>query len=64
MLANDVDPDGDPLSAELVTPATHGSVTLSADGSFVYQHDGSMLASDAFTYRARDPFSRVGNRLR
>ncbi|HYR27060.1 MAG TPA: Ig-like domain-containing protein, partial [Thermoanaerobaculia bacterium] len=56
VLANDADPENDALSAELVTPAAHGTVTLSADGSFLYQHDGSS-ASDAFTYRARDAFS-------
>ncbi|MBV9495142.1 MAG: tandem-95 repeat protein, partial [Acidobacteria bacterium] len=57
VLANDIDPNGDPLSAELVTPATHGTVTLAPDGSFVYQHDGSTTANDAFTYIARDPFA-------
>src|SRR2546427_520185 len=32
----------------------HGSVTLNADGTFSYSHDGSETATDSFTYKACD----------
>jgi large repetitive protein len=53
VLENDVDPDGSALSATLAAPATHGSVTLAPDGSFVYLNDGT-LAGDGFDYKASD----------
>ena len=57
VLGNDSDPDGDALTAVLVTPSTHGSVTLNADGSFSYtpQHNYVYeLGVDSFTYQAFD----------
>ena len=36
VLANDSDPNDDALTAELITPAQNGDVTLQADGSFSY----------------------------
>ncbi|HET6918172.1 MAG TPA: Ig-like domain-containing protein [Jiangellaceae bacterium] len=36
VLGNDADPDGDPLTAVLVTGPSHGSLTLHANGSFSY----------------------------
>ncbi|HYI11937.1 MAG TPA: Ig-like domain-containing protein [Thermoanaerobaculia bacterium] len=55
VLGNDVDPDGDPLTAVLVTPpANASSFTLNADGSFTYVHDGSDTTTDTFTYQASD----------
>ena len=57
VLANDSDPDGDALTAVLVSPPTHGSVILRADGSFSYtpQHNYvSALGVDTFTYQAND----------
>ena len=29
--------DGDPLTAELVSPTSHGALVLNADGSFIYE---------------------------
>ncbi|HKO58082.1 MAG TPA: Ig-like domain-containing protein, partial [Thermoanaerobaculia bacterium] len=54
VLANDSDPDGDPITAILVSGPAHGSVTLNANGSFTYIHDGSETTSDSFTYKAND----------
>jgi VCBS repeat-containing protein len=55
VLINDSDPDGDPITAVLVTgPAHASSFTLNPNGSFNYVHDGSETTSDSFTYRAFD----------
>ena len=54
VLANDSDPDGDPLTAVLVTGPSHGSLTLNANGSFSYTPAADFAGSDSFTYRASD----------
>ncbi|WP_099733280.1 midcut-by-XrtH protein [Delftia sp. 60] len=54
VLANDTDPDGNPLVAVLVTGPAHGTLTLNANGTFSYTHNGSETTSDSFTYRASD----------
>ncbi|HEY0156896.1 MAG TPA: Ig-like domain-containing protein [Thermoanaerobaculia bacterium] len=55
VLANDVDPDGDPITAVLVSgPAHASSFTFNADGSFSYTHDSSETLTDSFTYQATD----------
>jgi VCBS repeat-containing protein len=53
-LGNDADPDGDPLTAVLVTGPSHGSLTLNANGSFSYTPAANFADSDSFTYRASD----------
>ena len=54
VLANDSDPDGDALSAILVSQTTHGSLTFIADGSFTYTPTSGYTGTDSFTYQARD----------
>lgn len=54
VLSNDSDADGDPLIATLGTDVSSGSLTLNADGSFGYVHDGSEGVSDSFTYVVSD----------
>lgn len=54
LVANDSDPDQDPLSAVLVQGPQHGVLQLSASGAFSYQHDGGGAASDQFSYRVSD----------
>ena len=51
VLANDVDPNGLPLSAVLRRRASHGSVALRADGSFTYTPTAGYDGPDTFTYK-------------
>ena len=55
VLANDSDPDGDSLTAILVTGPSHGTLTLNPDGSFRYRSTGDDFeGTDSFTYRVSD----------
>ena len=54
VLGNDSDPDGDNLSAVLVSGVGHGSLTLSSDGSFTYTPTSGFTGIDVFTYKAND----------
>jgi ELWxxDGT repeat protein/VCBS repeat-containing protein len=57
VLANDTDPDAADaghLTAALVNDATHGHVTLNADGSFTYTPNAGYVGPDSFTYQASD----------
>ncbi|MFD7032244.1 FG-GAP-like repeat-containing protein [Streptomyces sp. NPDC059917] len=54
VLANDIDPDGNTLTASLVTGPAHGTLTLDPDGSFSYRPTGAYTGSDSFTYKATD----------
>jgi Bacterial Ig domain len=54
LLANDADPDGDPLTAEKVAEATYGNAFVEPDGSLRYQPWPSFTGTDSFAYRASD----------
>lgn len=54
VLANDNDPEGAPLSASLVTNASHGSLMLGGNGGFTYTPASGYCGTDSFTYRASD----------
>ncbi len=54
VLRNDSDPDGDPLSAALVSGASHGTVSLNGDGSFSYTPATGFTGTDSFTYSVSD----------
>jgi VCBS repeat-containing protein len=54
VLANDLDPNSDPLTAVKVSNPTNGSVTLNANGSFVYTPNNDFTGTDSFTYKAND----------
>ncbi|NUQ64040.1 MAG: cadherin-like domain-containing protein [Pirellulales bacterium] len=54
LLANDVDVDGDPMTAVLVGGPSHGTVMLNADGSFSYTPIAGYFGPDTFTYSASD----------
>jgi VCBS repeat-containing protein len=54
VLGNDVDPNGDPLTAVKLSDPAHGSLTLNANGSFVYTPQANYNGPDSFTYAAND----------
>lgn len=51
VLTNDTDPDGDVLTAELVSAPTKGTLLFNSDGSFTFKPKNSKRASHTFTYR-------------
>lgn len=56
VLDNDGDADGDTISAipETITTLQGGSVTLNADGTFIYTALANYHGSDSFSYTMRD----------
>lgn len=54
LLANDVDVDGNVLSAIRLSGPTHGSLTLNPNGSFIYTPSLNFNGTDSFTYQASD----------
>ncbi|SFO78012.1 VCBS repeat-containing protein, partial [Chitinophaga sp. YR627] len=54
LLANDSDVDGNTLTASIVTNPAHGTVTVNADGSFMYMPAADYNGTDVFTYKACD----------
>lgn len=54
ILNNDIDADGNPIIAELVTGPVNGTLNLQQNGTFAYTHDGSGTTTDVFYYRATD----------
>ncbi|HSC13928.1 MAG TPA: cadherin-like domain-containing protein, partial [Gammaproteobacteria bacterium] len=54
VLGNDVDADGDALTARLVSDVSRGSLSLGPGGSFSYSPDVGFAGTDAFTYVASD----------
>jgi VCBS repeat-containing protein len=54
VLANDVDVDGQVISASLLARPLHGTVVLAADGSFTYTAAADYRGADHFSYLASD----------
>ena len=52
--ANDSDPDGDALSAELVKPPAHGRAELGRDGTLRYTPESGFAGDDQLTYAVLD----------
>ena len=61
VLSNDSDPDGDPLTAVLVSPPSQGSLTLNSNGSFTYTPPAGWSGTTSFTYKARDTSNAESN---
>lgn len=57
LLANDADADGHTLSVVLLAKPKHGTLTVKANGAFVYVPDKHFKGADSFTYRASDGWS-------
>jgi serine/threonine protein phosphatase PrpC/PKD repeat protein len=57
VLANDLNPGGNPLVAILVIPPLNGALTLNSDGSFIYDPSPGFSGLDTFTYGVTDGFS-------
>ena len=56
ILANDSDPENDPLqlSANLITTVNNGVLTIDTSGGFTYIPNGNFFGSDSFTYQISD----------
>lgn len=54
VLINDADPEGDGLTASIVTGASNGQLSLKPDGGFTYEPDADFVGTDTFAYRASD----------
>ena len=54
-LANDIDPDGETLTATAILDnVNHGTLAAFGDGSFTYNPDADFTGIDTFVYRMRD----------
>ena len=54
VLANDIDPDDDRLTAVLIGTASSGTLEFNTDGTFTYTPNAHFNGTDRFTYRASD----------
>lgn len=54
VLANDTDPERDPLTVSLITGPQSGSLNLQPNGTFTYTPAANSWGSDWFTYRISD----------
>ncbi len=54
VLANDSDPENDPMTAVLVAGPANGSLVFNADGSFVFTPAVDWNGTTSFTYQATD----------
>ncbi|HVK14615.1 MAG TPA: Ig-like domain-containing protein, partial [Gemmataceae bacterium] len=59
LLANDTDPEGDPLEVVFVSEPSHGTLDFQAvdaygDGRFIYRPTAKYVGTDSFTYKVSD----------
>jgi VCBS repeat-containing protein len=54
VLDNDLDGDGDDLTAVLDTPPSNGNLTLAPNGAVIYTPTTDFTGADSFTYHAFD----------
>src|SRR5439155_14032233 len=51
VLANDMNPGGGAMTAQVVTPPAHGTLSLNSDGSFGFTPEANFHGNDSFTYK-------------
>ncbi|MCF2858115.1 Ig-like domain-containing protein [Pseudoalteromonas sp. SMS1] len=63
VLENDTDEDGliDFSTLELVASPSKGTVSLGSTGSFTYQHTGTAVGTDSFSYQVKDNAGALSN---
>jgi VCBS repeat-containing protein len=61
IIANDSDPDGDTLTATLVSSPSFGTLTLNPGGTFSYTQNGTLNSGDSFTYTVTDGILTSGS---
>ena len=54
VMVNDIDGDGDLLTATLESDVSNGALQFNADGSFAYTPDAGFTGEDTFTYQLSD----------
>ncbi|NEP50516.1 MAG: tandem-95 repeat protein [Moorea sp. SIO3C2] len=54
VLANDSDPEGDPLTVTIDQQGGNGTATVNADGTITYTPNGDFTGTDTFTYQLSD----------
>ncbi|MGY4644513.1 Ig-like domain-containing protein [Cellulomonas sp. URHB0016] len=54
VLANDTDPEHDPLTAHVVSGPSHGTLSLDSTGTGTYTPAPGWFGTDSFTYSAHD----------
>jgi VCBS repeat-containing protein len=54
VLSNDTDIDGDALTAALLGGPANGTLTVNADGTFIYTPDPDFNGTDSFNYQVSD----------
>lgn len=54
VLSNDSDHEGDAITAQLIDPPQHGSLSLEPNGTIIYSPDNDFFGIDSFTYAAVD----------
>lgn len=55
VLANDTDPNGDPLTVSGTPTARNGTVTVNPDGTLTYRPNPDFNGTDTITYTVTDP---------
>lgn len=61
VLANDTDPEGDALTAVLLSQPDNGSVALDANGALVYTPNANFNGTDGFNYQAMDSHGNLSD---
>lgn len=54
VLANDMDADNDPKTAQLVSDVSNGTLVFYDDGTFIYKPKPNFIGSDSFSYSLTD----------